>query len=313
MKNKRVGIPRALLYYGYFPRWKAFFERLGFDVITSASTNEAILKDGLRQSVSDLCLPVKAMLGHICSLKDCVDYLFVPRYVSVERDAYMCPKFIGLPDVVRASFQKLPPVIDPTYNAKEKGAIEAFVSGISKPLSLKKKDVRDAYIRAGGLVTPDTAPPAIEFQGASEQLDGGLRIALVARPYLIEDGYLSKGIARSLRALGAQVVIKAPTREEVGRAMEALPKWIYWSMGRDVVAAAYRHFGDDTVDGVINLSNATCGPDSFTGEMINRLYKGCRKPYMSISIDEHTSAVGMQTRLEAFLDMIKFSGGLKGR
>ncbi|MBU2609087.1 MAG: hypothetical protein KKF26_07200, partial [Chloroflexi bacterium] len=37
----RVGIPRALLYYQYYPAWKTFFEELGAEVVVSAPTSQA--------------------------------------------------------------------------------------------------------------------------------------------------------------------------------------------------------------------------------------------------------------------------------
>ncbi|MHA1131865.1 MAG: acyl-CoA dehydratase activase-related protein, partial [Candidatus Helarchaeota archaeon] len=31
--TKKIGIPRSLLYYKYFPLWKTFFEELGYEII----------------------------------------------------------------------------------------------------------------------------------------------------------------------------------------------------------------------------------------------------------------------------------------
>ena len=36
----RVGIPRALLYYRYYPAWKAFFNALQAEVVLSPETNK---------------------------------------------------------------------------------------------------------------------------------------------------------------------------------------------------------------------------------------------------------------------------------
>jgi len=296
---KRIGIPRALLYYRYYDLWREIFGSLGFDLITSASTNEEILKDGLRVCTTDLCLPVKAMLGHVENLKDFVDYLFIPRYVSVEKDAYMCPKVIGLPDVIKASFGKLPPIIEPIYNAKGKNTLKVFAEGIARPLGIKEKVIIS--------IISNLNPHSEKTPHRVDKEVNSPRIALLGRPYLISDSYLSKGIVGMLKSLGSNVIIEEPSQSEVESAMSRLPKWLYWSMSKEVTALAYKYFNDTSIDGVINLSNAACGPDSFTGEIINRLREGSEKPYMSISIDEHTSAVGIQTRVEAFLDMITIS------
>src|SRR3990172_5044643 len=121
MKHMRIGIPRALLYHTYAAPWAVLFRDLGCEVIVSPETHAGLLRDGIRRSVSDLCLPVKIFLGHVECLKDSVDFLFVPRYISVEDDAFMCPKLIGLPDMVRACFSHLPPLLDPQYHKKRDG------------------------------------------------------------------------------------------------------------------------------------------------------------------------------------------------
>ena len=60
----KVGIPRALLYYQYYPMWKSFFEKLGAEIVVSPLTNKAILNFGVSRAVADTCLPVKILLGH---------------------------------------------------------------------------------------------------------------------------------------------------------------------------------------------------------------------------------------------------------
>lgn len=93
MGNLKIGIPQALLYYEYFPLWKNFLECLGAEVIISGPTTKEILDLGVRSAISEICFPVKVFYGHVMSLKDRVDYLFIPRMVCVEKNVYFCPKF----------------------------------------------------------------------------------------------------------------------------------------------------------------------------------------------------------------------------
>ncbi len=319
MKNLRIGIPRALLYYRYSDAWKALFEDLGYEVITSPETTEGIFKNGLRKSQSDLCLPVKAFLGHVDSLKDSVDFLFMPRYVSVEHDAYMCPKLIGLPDVVRACFRNLPRTITPMFHIKQdrENAAHEFARQIAEALSLKHPDVADVFIKhfisgteegSGDLAAPhhllQDPSPEEKVRATGIISEKKLNIGLVGRPYLLFDRYLGKNLFRFIRNLGANPVYIHPSEDEIKEAMTIIPKWVYWSMGKEVVASAHSFFKDDYIDGVINICSATCGPDAFTGDLIRKRLNARNKPYMSLSIDEHTSDVGIQTRLEAFTDML---------
>ena len=58
------------------------------------------------------CLPVKIFYGHVLDLCEKVDYLFIPRIVSIEPRTFICPKFMGLPEMIRMSISGLPEIID---------------------------------------------------------------------------------------------------------------------------------------------------------------------------------------------------------
>src|SRR5690554_4585301 len=104
----KIGIPRALYYYRYYPLWETFFKSLGLEVIVSDPTTKKSLDFGVSAVVDGICLPVKVYLGHIQNLKEKnVDYLFVPYIISVEKEEYICPKFMGLPDLVASSIDQL--------------------------------------------------------------------------------------------------------------------------------------------------------------------------------------------------------------
>jgi predicted nucleotide-binding protein (sugar kinase/HSP70/actin superfamily) len=77
----RVGIPRYLGYFTFYPLWKTFFEEIGLEVITSPPTNQQILNDGVAEAVNDACIPIKLYHGHVVAIKDQVDVLFVPHPV----------------------------------------------------------------------------------------------------------------------------------------------------------------------------------------------------------------------------------------
>jgi len=288
---RRIGIPRALLYHRYGEVWKELLKSMGYEVVASPRTNESILSFGLNCSVSDLCLPVKVFLGHAGMLKDDVDALFIPRYISVEERAYMCPKFIGLPDMARAAVRNIPPVIDPVMNIKT-GSLADFVSDLNSQLGIKDTDINE-QLRILGL------PVQREYEFGS----GDFTIAITGRPYLVFDGLLNKGVIRYLNSLDIRVVYYIPDMFSVEKTMNSLPKWVYWSMGKEVVTSVRSLLYNREVQGIINLVNAACGPDSFMVELIARAFDLSGKPYMTITIDEHTSDVGLQTRLEAFVDM----------
>lgn len=324
ISKTRVGIPRALLYYEFSPVWKAFLEELGLNVIVSGNTTDRVVKRGIGSTGGDLCLPVKIFLGHVHEIKESVDFLFIPRYISVEEDAYMCPKFLGLPDMVRASISPLPPIIDAPMNIK-KGGLKEFLDSIAKPLRIERRVVKDAYRKAEELdgsaiwhevsFRAERGMTSGDCHGSHPRNDKegvDLKIALLGRPYVLYDTCINRSIIKRLNAIGADVVIKTRfSQEEIKEAMSLLPKVLYWSMGKEVVTSAYYFMRNSKVDGIINLVSVACGPDSFTSEIINGFKKKMDDiPYMVLYLDEHTSDVGVLTRIEGFLDMIKRKKGV---
>jgi len=312
MKHLRIGIPRGLLFYSYAESWKRFFRDLGCEAIASPETTADILKEGIRHTVSDLCLPVKTFLGHVAVLKDRVDLLFIPRHVSMEQESYLCPKMIGLPDMTRACFAHLPVVLDPLFHVKQFGdrAIDEFAGHIADALSLSPSRTADAYRKH--MDHPAEIPAAQHGQSALllaedasvPRSSGKMNIGIIGRPYLLFDRYLSRNLFLFVKKLGANPVFLRPDKTEIREAMAVIPKWVYWDMGKEVVASAHVLFKDERIDGVINVCSAACGPDSFTGDLIRKRMNQQNKPYMSLSIDEHATDMGIQTRLEAFIDMI---------
>lgn len=94
-----IGIPKGLFYHEHSILWESFFKNLGCKVIVSENTNKEILNYGIKHCSNETCLPVKVFHGHVYSLKDQVDYIFIPRYISIDKNEYTCPKFCGLPDM----------------------------------------------------------------------------------------------------------------------------------------------------------------------------------------------------------------------
>jgi predicted nucleotide-binding protein (sugar kinase/HSP70/actin superfamily) len=122
----KVGIPRALLYYQYYPIWKTFFEELGASVLVSGPTTKATLAAGIERLVADTCLPVKVYCGHILELTGQVDYAFVPAVRSLEPKVLNCSKFLGLPDLVRAVLPEAPPLLAPDIDLDQRSSEDKY-------------------------------------------------------------------------------------------------------------------------------------------------------------------------------------------
>lgn len=309
----KIGIPRALLYYRYHPLWCTFFHELGLEVVTSPPTTKSIFEKGVSLALSEVCLPVKIYMGHVEWLLREVDCLFVPRILSVENSPkrrYTCPKTMGLPDFVRASFDSLPLLIAPDVEVSKRPLRAAFHSAGSI-LGKNRKTISRAFELAcqkqaeheGGILKrcpfgDGNIPPS---PGADEVV-----ISLVGHPYILFDPHLNVGIVDKLKGLGATVVsqfsIPAKQMEDELERYEE----ISWTYEREIVGAISHYIYRNQVDGIIYLMSFPCGPGSVVGEIVVREVKrDSTVPLLILVLDEHTGDQGILTRIEAFADIIR--------
>lgn len=317
----KVGIPRALLFYYYYPMWRVFFEELGAGTVLSSPSTKGVLAGGLKYAVDEVCLPVKMAFGHILDLAGKkVDYIFLPRLVSLARREYICPKFLGLPDMVR-SIGGLPPLIDVTVNlykskhdayvaAKEVGRL--FTSNNLKIYMAYRRSLKahNKYFKLlqMGLI-PEEALAVLEDRVKNEPLPypDDLTVALIGHPYNIYDSHISMNMIKRLRDMGVTVVTAENLPEKVVRSCAArLPKKLFWTLGQWMTGAAYHYLERPDVSGMVHVAAFGCGPDSMTGELIERRARAAGMPFLNLTLDEHTGEAGIVTRLEAFLDMVRW-------
>ncbi|MFH1486557.1 MAG: acyl-CoA dehydratase activase-related protein [Chloroflexota bacterium] len=318
----RVGIPQALLYYQYYPMWRTFFEHLGAEVVVSPPTSKQVVSSGSARMVAETCLPTKVFCGHVISLVDRCDCVFVPAIRSIERNVYNCSKFLGLPDLVKAVVPRCPPLLDVDIDVnKGKRTLYASVYRLGRYFTwnpVKVKEASEAAWRAHldyvALMSRDalTIPQAVEhlFHGNGHSSDEGishdLTIAVIGHPYIIYDEYVNHRLLRRLQSMGVRVATaEMAAVEGLDEGVKKLVGRPYWTYEDEVVGAAGYYF-DAPVDGIITVVPFGCGPDSIMTDVVQRYAKrNHTKPVMTLTIDEHTAEAGLITRLEAFLDMIR--------
>ncbi len=312
-----IGIPKALLYYKYAPLWETFFKELGVDVKVTSNSNKSILKKGLLLAESEICLPVKAFFGHVAEVSHEVDLLFIPRLVGVEKKSYTCPKFLGLPDMIKACDHHVPEILSPIvdlgqgrqkyyrtiievgrlFTKKVRKIIQAYWRGVAQ----QKKEI--LYFHQGEIPYLDKQEISKIKYIDTEKL---VKIAVLGHPYNIYDPYTSLNLINRLRKMGVEVVTaEMLSPRSIAREANRLPKKLFWTYEKEIVGAALYWLRKKSVDGVIYVLSFACGPDSLIELLLNNKYKKENDlPLMSLVIDEHASETGMMTRLEAFIDMI---------
>lgn len=319
----KVGIPSALLYYTYYPMWQVFFNEIGVKVITSGRTTKSILDKGVREALADACVPIKLFFGHVIDIKDKVDYLYIPRVVCLNGKTVYCPKFLGLPDMIRHSVDNVPPIIDVRMDTRQgRFALLKAHLEIGGLFGAGKISVYRAYAKALGALKqyngllrkgfmPLEAMELIKNPGAVRRTgspESNLRFALLGYPYAIYDSFISVNVLGKLKGLGVSV-LTADNIHPVLLSLQRncnLPKRLFWTFSDIALKAANFLFKQGRVDGVLHLTAFGCGPDSFVNKFIEMKAKEHRNiPFMTLMIDEHTGEAGVATRLEAFVDMVR--------
>lgn len=319
----RIGIPRALLAYYYLPLWETFFQCLGAEVIVSPKTNKELLDTGAELMVDEACLPVKVFMGHVNLLKSQVDVLFIPRIVSVEPKKYTCPKLVGIPDMVKSNITCLSAIWHDTINlSKKKRDLLPIVYRIGRRLTPNIIHILQAYwaacrqlrryeefIRHG--YTAEEAYDMLKSGISPKHMEKkDITIAVVGHAYNIYDTYICMRIIPRLREMGVNVITPEMMRPtDIDNATKHMPKELFWTFCKRIMGAAchYIRKNNNSIDGIINIAAFGCGPDSLVGEMLAReARRRGNIPFMLLTIDEHTGEAGLLTRLEAFIDMIRW-------
>lgn len=293
-----VGIPKGLLYYKYKAFYETFFSELGAGILTSEDTNKNILNLGSKFCVDDACLPIKIFHGHVASLRDRTDMVLIPRIMQLEKREYICPKFCGLPEMIVNSIPNMPKVIsEPMYFTSNK-----------KLYKWAKK--------TGGLVTRDKRKISRAFNLALEKQNNfksgirnkeyAIKIALVGHPYNIYDNFVNMNIVKKLNRLEVGVITEEYTKKSIiEEESKKLYKRPFWTFAKNSYGFGVNSLKEGKVKGIIYISSFACGIDSVIIELLKD--KIGEFPFMVIKLDEHTGEAGLDTRIEAFVDMLERS------
>ncbi len=308
----KIGIPQALYFFKYGRVWENFFKRLGCEVILSPPTNKKILTEGVELAVEEVCIPLKVFYGHCRSLIGKCDFVFIPRYISLIKNTYTCPRFLVLPDVTRFTVKNLP-ILTISIKGKERpGMLQFLLFGIKMRKKASLKDMKN-FVNVAKMQRIFNSCQDEEIEEKKKLKDkfssllerDNLKVMLVGHPYNLKDNYINKDILEKLKTLDVTVI----TPDEVPsfliqKELKELP-FIYWSEEQNIAGSAYVGLKDSRINGLIIVSSFGCGPDSLVAEQIVRDAQKFSKPVIHLFFDENTTDINIQTRLEAFVDMLR--------
>ncbi len=300
-----VGVPRALSVHSHWPFYATFFHELGVRTVLS----ERVSPEGVARQESSYCFPIEIAHGAVQDLIDRrVDFLFLPHFrdmPSMEAGkvhACVCPLTQGLPYFSRQAFglddkRVLKPVVSFKHGWDE---CRPEFEGLAEQLGQS----RAAGSRAFDAALDRYRTTVAECRRRGQELLAEMRanperlyVALCGRPYNAFTRDANMGIPRKLVSRGVTVV---PFDMIYDARAQIFPN-MYWHYGQQDMKAVQRVREIENLF-LVWISNFSCAPDSFMLHYV-RWMMG-QKPYLVLEIDSHSADAGIDTRIEAFLDVV---------
>ena len=311
--KKTVGIPRCLMLHKLFPMANAFFKQLGFNVVLTDASDEETVRLAQASAQGETCYPVKLVHGRMAQLLDMdVDYVFMPSVHTIRHlkstvpHNYACTYMQSIPAIVASELDYeghgitlLNPLMNLDFG---QGAMAEVMLQVGAQLGRTPQETARAMLAGGFAVTEFTR----KTEELGDQLLAGLKpgervIVLITRNYGIVDPALNMGIPDMLLDRGWKVITVSHLHaHDLG--ISADYPGVVWPFGQHILSGAKLVRRDPRLFAVY-LTNHGCGPDT----MISHLFaeEMGSKPYLHIEMDEHYSKVGVETRVEAFLNAIE--------
>jgi predicted CoA-substrate-specific enzyme activase len=321
-----VGINKSFFTDTCFPLYRRFFEEVGLAV----ALPETIRQEGVDRRGAAFCYPVEISHGFLQDLLERrIDWLFLPHFKSnaplngrdngqAPTKSVTCPISQGEPYYLGTAFKDHPayrtlkkagrilsPVIDFSkgYAASE----EAFLD-MARALGRTVREGRRAY--AAAVKAQKAATEAMREAGrrALEKLEadpGAFGIVIFGRSYNAFVSEAHMGIPQKFATRGIRVIPidMLPVDDE------PVHEQMYWSAGQAILKAASFAERHPQLFGCY-ITNFSCGPDSFLLGFFRDIMGG--KPSLTLELDSHVADAGLETRIEAFLDIVKAWRELKG-
>lgn len=304
-----IGVPRALHSQEWAIFWSHIFAELGYQVILTPATDQKMVSMGLEAMTAETCFPIKVFHGHVSSLLDQVDYLFLPNPIDIptpnpEERGVLCPMVESSQYLVRAALnipdQKM---IRPNIFLSQ--GPEDAVFRLYKALPAKLRPKSEVLQRAVQLAWERQT----DFRNTLRRKGSEILAAhdqqqplwiVTGRPYNLYDQRLNLRLGRHLAKLG----IKALPQDYLDYEQENLQDFprMYWGLGSRILRVAKMISKTPNWYGV-HLTNFSCGPDSFLEHFYAHVLQD--KPALVLELDEHSAVAGILTRIEAYNNVVK--------
>ncbi len=307
-----IGINQSFHTHTIYPLYYNFFTKLGFKVILSDKVDE----QGLERENTSFCYPAQLSLGLFADLiKKNPDYYFIPEifemYVNDSSHHRLdfnstCVFVSGEPFYLKQAFKDLVPeekLITPYFNfANGYDKEEQKFIEVGRQLGINDEEkIKEAFhfaLKIQDDYTNELFEMGRQFTEFLKQHPQEMAIVLVGRPYNSFTEFANKGIPKKFASRGVYVV----PYDMFDYRNEIIDDNQYWEGGKKILKIA-RIIKNNPQFFATYISNFSCGPDSFLLTTFRSIMG--TKPSLTLELDGHTADAGINTRIDAALDIIK--------
>lgn len=307
IRDRKVGITKSFLTNTFYPLYSNFFASLGMEVVLA----EKVSPEGIERKGSAFCYPVDIAHGLFQDLLDKgVDYIFLPHVLGLEvpnaeGHRTNCVFVQAEPYCIRTAFRNalgktrvLSPIL--TFENGLEAAEADFVR-LAKRLGFGSQESAEAYRVAcekQRAFASEGKQLAEEALRELEKDPSKFAVVLFGRPYNAFAGEANMGVPRKFASRGVRVI---PFDLLPCEGEECDPE-MFWAQGKMILKAA-RFVKRHPQLFAAFISNFSCGPDSFVITYFRDIMG--IKPSVVLELDDHTADAGLDTRVDAFLDVVR--------
>jgi len=318
LRPQRIGLPNALPMVEFLSLWEDFFGRLGFSTQVSPQ-EKGLLKKGKMAAQAEFCSPILLAHGHVeWLLENGADFVFLPILLQGPRAEddkgrnYFCYYTSYTPVLLRnlaagdGGRRIFDPVVD--FGSGIEKICRSLFSSLGKPLGLSRAGIREAFGRSWESFIERRQ--ALEAHGhgllADLEREDAMAVVLLGRPYNLLDPSLNQGIPEMIQQRGYRVLTQDMLGPELTGAgvTGSLREHVHWHYGKKILRAVEAVLANARLFPVY-VTNFRCSPDSFLMTYFRDLMEAGGKPYLILQLDELSSEVGYQTRIEAGLESFR--------
>lgn len=310
----RIGLNRSFLVNTYYPLYAHFFSAIGYAPVLPDQVDQT----GIDLRNAPFCYPTELAHGFFYNLITAgkhVDYIFLPHFKSLpalngERNAQVCPlvqsEAFYLQSTFRPHLEKLKThgtrILTPLLDLS--GGLDNARTPLLKTavqMGVPRKEAEKAFSKACQIMQACLQEMKNIGRQAMAELESDpsrIGVILFARPYngFVQEAHM--GIPHKFASRGIMVL----PFDFLDFSDQPAKRYMYWGMGQQILMAARKVMPHPQLFGTY-ITNFSCGPDSFLVGYFRDLMG--RKPSLTLELDSHTADAGLETRIEAFLDIVR--------